>query len=35
MKNNLEIPVLLIVLEVFKESVEQDLLTEVQKQYIN
>lgn len=34
-KNNLEIPVLLIVLKVFKEFVEQDLPTEVQKLHIN
>lgn len=34
-KNNLEIPVLLIVLKVFKEFVQQDLPTEVQKLHIN
>lgn len=34
-KNNLEIPLLLIVLKEFKEFVQQDLLTEFQKLYIN
>lgn len=34
-KNNLEIPVLLIIRKVFKEFVEQDLLTEVEKPYMN
>lgn len=34
-KNNLEIPMVLIVVKVFKEFVGQDLLTEIQKLYVN